>query len=532
MLASLLPFAGAIFTMERLPADVWPIISAYLNASVLRHVSQQLRALLAPVYMRQSDWQPAGPVLLSPLAVTVGLRLRVWRAATNSKRERAIQHLTPLRMAPNLRVLQLDLSHCLLGDQVAEALSVLKDAPSLHTLHLDLTHNGITDRGARALAELAQAPSLHTLHLILERCHVGDDGLQAFVKFSEASALQIFHLNLAFNKVASDGALALAALHKAPSLHTLFLNLCGNAVNGAGASGLAQLGLSASLRGLYLNLSLNDIDHRGMAGLAELNKAPALQNLHLVLMFNEARYGMHALVQLKESPALRRLPVNTRGNLFYRKGNPLKVLSRYEWLDVVELGVWMLALGLLLYGAAHCLSGQMVAGLFLMLQMLRPIENVLPEDARGWMNECLMRLPECPKPVKKSWLLLLPQLSEWTCGSTGLYISKFTPLACALWLSFGVVLRAFPLNRARAPEDTSVRPVSTAKLAQKAVRLILVGGVGIVLLVQQPMVTNQVVGSLIWAYAWFYTGIETVEWLEIREIRRQFRPVQRPVLQR
>ena len=308
--------------------------------------------------------------------------------------------------------------------------------------------------------------------------------------------------------------------------------MMGNSVKGAGASALAQLHASASLRGLYLDLSWNEVDNRGMATLALLKKAPSLQEVHLVLMFNEASFGMNALLSLKQSPTLRRLTMNTRHNVFPGKGNPLHALSRREWLDVVELGVRMLALGLLLYAAAHWRSGQMVAGLIIMLPMLRPIEQVLPEDARGWMNECLMRLPGFPKPVKKSYLLLLPQVWNSTCGSADQYLSRYILLQCAIWLIFGVLFRAWPPNRAKALGANGVRPGIIAKAAQKSGLLAVLQGVGIVLWEQQPTVTTQVVVSVIWAHVGFYTGIETVEWLEMRAVSRQAHLIKQCVLRR
>ena len=508
---ALLPFYR-VHTMDSLPEDVWPTICSFLHTLVLRQVSKQLHSILSPIYLFQPDWHPSHPVFQPSLQVA-RLRLRSWRAATNDLLGRAVEHLAPLKVVPHLRVLRLDLSGCVIGDHGAEALSELKDAPSLHTLHLDLTRSGVTCRGARALAKLAQAPSLHTLHLILANCHVGDDGLHRFSKFGEASLLQIFTLDLAFNEVGPNGALALARLYKAPLLHTLRLDLCCNKVTSLGACHLARLQKSATLQYLNLDLTYNEVDKRAMPALATLQNATKLHTLHLNLMCNNvAKAGADALLPLRNSPALRAVHVNLWGNW-----NP----SIYHWRDVVELALWMLFLELVVCYAMTSTTGQFFAGILflasLVLQILKGTAVVhIPQDVRGGSHDCVMRFADCPTPLIKSWLVLLPLLASSIWGGVEAWLLCLALLTLLLALLVGVGVRSFPQKRVKA--DVHSAAVATGTNIWLIPLAVL--GPAVALWRQNLTLTMAIAGEVIGGIVGFFAGVEIAEWLETRMISR------------
>ena len=521
---ALLPFYR-VHTMDRLPEDVWPTISSYRHTLVLRQVSKQLHSILSPIYLLEPDWDPSHPVFQPSLQVA-RLRLRLRRAATNGPLGRAVELLAPLKVVPHLRVLRLDLSGCVVGDHGAEALSVLKDAPSLHTLHLDLTRSGVTSRGAQALAQLAQAPSLHTLHLILANCHVGDDGLGGFSKFGTASSLQIFTLDLAFNEVGPDGALALAYLYQAPLLHTLRLDLCCNKVTSLGAYSLAHLQHSATLQRLYLNLTYNELDDSAMPALATLQNASKLHTLHLNLMYNNvAKVGADALLPLKKSPELHTVHVSLWGNWFGKDGVPMAAwedaASGCRWQDMAEIGVWVLFLGLMVCAAMISNAGQFCAGILflasLILQMLKGTAVVhIPQGVRGRLRGCVMRFADCPTPLMKSWLTLLPLLTSSRWAGVEAWLLWFVLLTVSVGVLGGVTVRSLPEKRVKA----LVHGAAVADGTKIWLIPLVVIGPAVALWLQNLALAKVIAGEVIGGILGFFTGVEIAEWLEMKMMSR------------
>ena len=510
--------------MDRLPEDVWPTISSYLHTLVLRQVSKQLHSILSPIYLLQPDWDPSHPVFQPSLQVA-RLRLRLRRAATKGPLGRAVELLAPLKVVPHLRVLRLDLSGCVVGDHGAEALSVLKDAPSLHTLHLDLTRSGVTSRGARGLAQLAQAPSLHTLHLILANCHVGDDGLGGFSKFGKAPSLQIFTLDLAFNEVGPDGALALAYLYQAPLLHTLRLDLCCNKVTSLGARRLAHLQHSATLQRLYLNLTYNEVGDSAMPALATLQNASKLHTLHLNLMYNNiTKAGADALLPLKKSPEVHTVHVSLWGN-FGKDGVPMAAwedaASGCHWQDMAEIGVWVLFLGLVVCAAMISTAGQFCAGILflasLILQMLKGTAVVhIPQDVRGGLRGCVMRFADCPTPLMKSWLTLLPLLTSSRWAGVEAWLLWVVLAAVSVGVLVGVTVRSLPEDRVKE----LVYGAAVANGTKIWLIPLLVVGSAVALWLQNLFLAKIIAGDVIGGILGVFTGVEIAEWLEMKMMSR------------
>ena len=153
----------------------------------------------------------------------------------------------------------------------------LRDSRSaIHILDLNLSHNVIGDTGAEALAHLGVIRTLEKLKLNVGNANIGDSGATCLAALGHPDgSLRTLQLELFWNLITPKGAIGLSDLGLSRTLHTLRLNLEGNAIQNAGAEALSTLTSSddSNLLVLELNLRDNFIGDAGACALAKLLKS-------------------------------------------------------------------------------------------------------------------------------------------------------------------------------------------------------------------------------------------------------------------
>ncbi|XP_075993863.1 uncharacterized protein drc5 [Genypterus blacodes] len=164
-------------------------------------------------------------------------------------------------------LMELDLSHNLIGDRGARAVCELLNRGNLVTLNL--YNNNIGGPGAQDLAQaLTQNSTLLSLNLCLN--HLGDEGSQAFVQaLLENSSL--LHLHLGNNELTEISATALCQvlLHN-KSLRSI--NLSGNQLSVGGGKALAEaMSQNSSITHCDIRLSAVDEENKSSTERAARN---------------------------------------------------------------------------------------------------------------------------------------------------------------------------------------------------------------------------------------------------------------------